>query len=327
LNKPFESILTNYRQKIQERILAALQKKDPATLYNSMRYAVSASGKMIRPILLLLSCRAVNGADEEALDAAVALEMIHTFTLVHDDIMDHDDLRRGRETVYKKWDENVAILAGDGLLVLAYRLLANVDPGRLPVILRLFSHSILLVCEGQALDKEFENRTRVSVCEYFEMIEKKTGQLFSLAGESGAVLGGGSPQQIEALRGFGESLGRAFQLQDDLLDLLADEATLGKDVGSDLQENKKTYLIACAQEKGSPEQLHQLHNLMDLRPMRQREIAAISALLSEMGVLDNARDQVQQALNSARSALEILPQTTARDHLLCLLEILAVRNR
>jgi len=327
LNKAFETEMESCRKLIQGRILAALQTKDPATLYDSMRHAVSVPGKMIRPFLLLLACRAVNGDDKAALDAAVALEMIHTFTLVHDDIMDHDQLRRGQETVYKKWDESVAILAGDGLLVMAYRLLANVDAVRLPTILRLFSRSILQVCEGQALDKEFENRPSVSVHEYFEMIEKKTGQLFSLACESGAVLGGGSPHQVEALRRFGESLGRAFQLQDDLLDLLADEATLGKDVGSDLQEKKKTYLITRALEMGSADQLLRLQSLLDTRPIRQREIAAITALLAEMGVLDSARDQVNQALNAARSALETLPATTARDYLFNLIEIIAGRNR
>jgi geranylgeranyl pyrophosphate synthase len=299
------------RALIQNRLETLIEKSDPPLLYEPMRYALASPGKQLRPTLMLLACEAAGGRPEAALDAALALEIIHTFTLVHDDIMDHDELRRGRPTLQHRWDENIAILAGDGLLVLGYSLLARVDGTLLPVMLRTFSEAILEVCEGQSLDKEYETRAAISLDDYFRMIEKKTGRLFTLACEAGALLARSDESAIAALRRYGAMLGRAFQLQDDLLDLLGDEKTIGKDVGSDLEEDKKTFLITHARHAATSLQLQQLHALTASKPLTSDRLAAITSLLTEIGSIDAARAEISRSLAAARAALRDLPPTSA----------------
>ncbi|HNW58362.1 MAG TPA: polyprenyl synthetase family protein [bacterium] len=318
--------LASSRALVQERLEQLLPRRDPATLYDPMRYALAQPGKQLRPALLLLCAEAAGGRREPPLDAALAIEVIHTFTLVHDDIMDHDLLRRGRPTVQHRWDENVALLAGDGLLVLGYSLLARLEPGLVPEVMRLFSAAILEICEGQALDKEFETRAEISLEEYYGMIGKKTGRLFALACAAGALLGGGDAGAVAALESYGALVGRAFQLQDDLLDLLGDEKTIGKDVGSDLEENKKTFLITHARHNAHPGQLEQLAALTAVKPLTPERLAAIIALFHATGSISAARTDIARSLEAARQALAPLPQSPAREDLAAFLDAIAGRT-
>lgn len=322
-----EKKIQNYHRRIQQSFAKIVSQPEPALLYDAMRYALSSPGKLLRPTLLLLSCEAVGGNSSKAMNAAVALELIHNFTLVHDDIMDRDSLRRGRETVYKKWDESVAILAGDGLLVLAFSLLADSNWPQSKLIFLHFCRSILEVCEGQALDKEFENRPTITVDEYFHMINKKTGKLFELACETGAIIGGGDRNQIIALKKYGSQIGRAFQIQDDLLDVIGEESILGKDIGSDLKARKKTYLIAHALQFADKEQSEKLNRLLFDNKIDADTIQKIITLLNEIGTITSAREEIDRCLKAAADCLEVLPNRKAKQYLSTLLQQIASRNR
>lgn len=315
-----------YKARVLERVASLLTTPHPASLYEPMRYALQSGGKLLRPILVQVVCEAVGGASQDAVDTAAAIEMVHVFSLVHDDIMDNDDMRRGRETIHKKWDANAAILSGDAILIKAYEALNHTNPAVLPRVLKEFNQGILEVCEGQALDMEFEDRDNVTLDEYYYMIDRKTAKLFSLTCELGAILGGGSEEQILAMRTYGKKLGRAFQIQDDLLDLLADEKTLGKDVGSDLQEDKKTFLILYTRENGNPAQLQQLKSLVRKRDLSKEDIQKVIAVLNEIGTISAARQEIKKALEEARQTLDVLPESTTQKLLSNLLDVLENRT-
>jgi geranylgeranyl pyrophosphate synthase len=321
----FEQYTIVYKNRVVERIKQLTPETFPENLYEPVRYSLQAGGKLLRPVLMLLAGEAVGGTIEDALDAAAALEMVHNFSLVHDDIMDNDELRRGRETVHKKWNANIAILAGDAVLIKAYDALRQVKPLFLPYVLEKFNRGILEVCEGQTLDLDFEQRTDVTVDEYFYMIDRKTGKLFSLACELGALLGGGSDEQIAAMRAFGSRIGRAFQVQDDILDFTADEAVLGKDVGSDLQEDKKTFLMLYAREYADESQKRQLQALRQRPHLSGKEIQQAIALLTDIGALEAARREIETALDGAQQSLTVLPIEKPRTVLAELVDY--IRNR
>ncbi len=237
--------LTQIQQKLQESIRASF----PASLRDPILYFLETPGKKIRPLLTILACESVGGQMEQAMPAALGIELFHDFTLIHDDIMDRDEIRRGRYTIHKKWSEDAAILAGDALVGLAYERLLQCESRHLPEVMNLFTETLIKVCEGQALDKEFEKREDVTLEEYLEMISKKTAWLISLSTQLGAILGGGSPDQVEAMSHFGQQLGVGFQVQDDWLDYVGEESTLGKKVGSDLKLDKKTFVSLKYQEQ------------------------------------------------------------------------------
>ncbi len=316
----------DYRKKVTERIAEWTVDGRPAELWEPVRWALTAGGKMLRPVLLLISCEAVGGSADDALDAAAAVEMMHTFSLVHDDIMDNDDLRRGRLTVHKKWDVSTAILAGDAILVKAFEAFSRLPADRLPRALAVFSRAVIEVCEGQALDMAFEQRSDVRLEEYFSMIDRKTGRLFAASCTLGALLGGGSQAQIDALTAFGERIGRAFQIQDDLLDLTADETVLGKDIGSDLQEDKKTFLVLYAREHGSREQLESLRRIQQKKELSDADIRAAIDLLTEIGAVDAARRHIESALDEARRSLNLLTVGRPRTALEQLVEYIRKRE-
>lgn len=315
-----------YREGVSERILSFLSAEHPTSLYEPMRYALQDGGKLLRPILAQVVCEAVGGAQADVLNAAAALEFVHVFSLVHDDIMDEDDMRRGRATVHKKWNTNAAILCGDAILIKAYEALGRTNAAHLPRALAAFNRGILDVCEGQALDMEFEDRDDVSLEQYFYMIDRKTAKLFSLACEIGALLGNGSEEQIEAMRSFGMKLGRAFQMQDDLLDLLSDQATLGKDVGSDIQGDKKTFLMIYSRQHAAPEQLRRLLFYVRKSHLTPEEIQQVISLFNEVGTIAAAREQVKGALEDARQSLQLLPGSEAQLLLSRLLDVLEHRT-
>ena len=319
MSQQLTDFIARYREQVDEKMLSVINSQTPASLYDPMRYAITAGGKHLRPALLSLSFRALGGGERDVLAAASALEMVHDFTLVHDDIMDHDDLRRGRETVHKKWDDSVAILAGDALLVYAYQLLSQIDPSLLSVCLDRFSRGIIAVCEGQALDKEYEQRSSVLLSEYHEMILYKTGKLFGLACELGAILAKAPEGLCHSMRDFGEQLGIAFQIQDDLLDLTSSAEKLGKDIGSDLIERKKTFLWIHFQENSTTAQKQRLEKLISGK-LGLAEIENAITLMNETGTLTAAHEAIGVSMKRAHKVLDVLANTPEK---LFLIEILS----
>jgi len=326
LDADFAKMLDRLREQIDHGLAEYAPDQKPRSLYEPMRYALAGGGKRLRPLLLLLACETVGGEAEQGLAAALALELVHNFTLVHDDIMDHDDLRRGRETVYKKWEQNTAILAGDGLLVQAFSALARVEPALLPRALTAFTDGILEVCEGQAMDKEFESRSLVALDEYYTMIAKKTGRLFSLACEIGAVLGHGDADQIHRLSEYGALLGRAFQIQDDVLDIAAEEEMLGKDIGSDIRENKKSFLMVHLFQVAPSDLQQTMHRLSQQSELSPADIRLAKEVFLAAGSLQAAETEIARCLKKAEAVLHPLPQGDAKNRLVFLLTALSRRK-
>jgi len=221
---------------------------EPEKLYAPIRYSLSGGGKRLRPMLLLLACDLFAGRTDHALPAAAAVEVFHNFTLLHDDIMDHAAVRRGKPSVQAKWGGNVAILSGDAMMICAYKLLSGVPADKLPQILATFNTMAIEVCEGQQYDMDFEQKQKVSVVEYMHMIELKTSVLLGGAVTIGAILGGAPEEDCRKIQRFAVELGLAFQLQDDLLDSYGDER-LGKAIGGDILEGKQTYLMITAMSR------------------------------------------------------------------------------
>ena len=314
------------KQEIDDRMQEILSKPNPYTLYEPMRYILRAGGKRLRPILLLLSCEAVGGNPSKCIDAAVAVEMLHNFTLIHDDVMDQDDTRRGQETVHNKWDVNVAILSGDGLVALSYRYLMSCNHPRIAEIGRNFSDALLELCEGQALDKEFENRWDVTVDDYFTMIRKKTAVLIALCTQIGAIFGNGAPEQIENLHEYGLNMGMAFQIQDDLLDIVADEKTLGKDWGSDIVQRKKTFLLIHALEAGSPRDREEIHAVFEKKQITPEDVRRVQAIFERTGTLEAAQQLVRQHVRTAREKLSALPESDGKANLNAFLDVVSHRS-
>lgn len=213
--------------------------REPAGLYEPISYTLQQGGKRIRPLLTLIATQMFGGDPDKALPAATAIEIFHNFTLLHDDIIDQAPLRRGRDTVYKKWNINTAILSGDTMFAVAYGQLAGSDPQQLPLLMQVFTKTAIEVCEGQQYDIDFENADDVTIDAYLNMIRLKTAVLLAASLKIGALIGGAGHQDAEAIYRFGENMGIAFQLQDDLLDAYGDEAVFGKKTGGDIIANKK----------------------------------------------------------------------------------------
>lgn len=314
------------RALVDGRLAALLRQHIPKHLAEGCRYVVMAGGKRVRPTLVLLSCEAVGGFASDALDAAAATELMHDFTLVHDDIMDHAHARRGRPTVHTKWNVNYALLVGDVLLGLAYRSLRHTKTKHLHPLIDLFTSALIDVCDGQALDLEFEHERQVSLKDYFRMIEKKTARLISLSTALGGIIGGGTGRQVGALHRFGHHLGRAFQIQDDLLDVVADKKQFGKRIGGDIVEGKKTFLLLRALELADREEKKFLLRLSASdRGARARAVPRVAALYKRTGVLAMAHAQITGDTRQATSALSLLPKNRGTDMLRWLSEMLLKR--
>ncbi|MBQ8307209.1 MAG: polyprenyl synthetase family protein, partial [Alistipes sp.] len=253
--------------------------KEPELLYAPIEYSLSGGGKRLRPLLLLLACEAYGNHYKPALSAAAAVEVFHNFTLLHDDIMDHSPLRRGKPSVVARWGENVAILSGDAMLITAYRLLSATPAPNLARLMEIFNTMAVGVCEGQQYDMDFEQRKKVSVVEYMRMIELKTSVLLAGSAMIGALIGGASEEEARKLYKFAIELGMAFQLQDDLLDSYGDEQ-LGKPIGGDICEGKKSYLMITAMSRATSEEdretLRSTH--LDESLAREEKIARIRAI-------------------------------------------------
>ena len=314
------------RRRTDRRLLLVRPAPGAPRLREGCRYVLAGGGKRVRSVLLVLSCEAVGGTVAGALHAAAAIEILHNFTLVHDDIMDNADARRGRPTVHRKWGVNDALLVGDVLLGAAYEALLRTKGsahGRLAAVL---TRGLLDVCEGQSLDLEFEARTDVSVKEYFRMTGMKTGALIATAAELGGLVGGGTRSQITALRRFGLLLGKAFQVQDDLLDVVGDPNDFGKTIGGDILEGKKTYLLLRAAERARGEDRTLIRRVLRKEGSRgawktaeggvtrrgQAVVAAVKELYIRSGVIDEARVVVERTTDEALLELGRLPESNAR---------------
>lgn len=254
----------------------------PQHLYDPIRYILSLSGKRIRPLLVLMGASLFEeSAVASALPASAAIEFFHNFSLIHDDIMDMAPLRRGKPTVHCKWNDDVAILSGDALLIKAYEELAKCPTDKIPALLRLFNTTSLEVCEGQQYDMDFEGRAQVSETEYIDMIRLKTSVLLGCALQMGAIIGGAGKQAQTLLYEFGVNLGVAFQLQDDILDVYGDPETFGKQVGGDILSNKKTILFVKLQELVSAADRHELESLLrhtvDTQPEKVEKMKSLYA--------------------------------------------------
>lgn len=276
----------NDLQAIVEKSFGELQLPiEPRNLYEPISYTLSLGGKRVRPILCLMSANLFSDIVDKAVKPAIALEIFHNFTLIHDDIMDNADVRRGKPTVHKKWNPNVAILSGDAAIIVAYKYVAQTDPALLPEILKVFNATALEVCDGQQFDMEYEKLPVVTEDDYLRMIELKTSVLLAAAAKTGAILGGASLQDAERLYNFGRNLGLAFQLQDDLLDTYGDPKVFGKAIGGDIISNKKTFLMINALKLATqPSQVALQKILKNEAIAPEEKIASVKAIYDEVGV-------------------------------------------
>ena len=321
--KSFNARMDEYRELINYRLNHVVTKQSPVSFYEPVRYVLDCGGKRIRPILVILSCKTVGGNEEDCFNAAVAVEILHNFTLVHDDIMDNDDLRRSRETVHKKWDEATAILAGDGLVALAYHYLLKTKTDEIKKIADIFTTGIIDLCEGQALDKEFERRFDIDLDQYMFMIEKKTARLLMISSEIGAIIGGSNNKQRELLSAFSRQLGNAFQIQDDLLDM---ETTSGKTFGSDIRQKKRTILFVHAINHANQKIKKQLWNIVDQPEVTDEDILKVRDLFEASGTLKFARQEVDSRIYQAQTVLDQLAPSKSRDDLYFLLRWILERK-
>ena len=268
--------------------------RKPQSLYEPIKYVLSMGGKRVRPVLMLLAYNMFKDNPESILSSACALETYHNYTLLHDDLMDNADLRRGHETVHRKWDANTAILSGDSMLVLAYERMAQCPKEKLAEVLSLFTETALEIGEGQQYDMEFENRTDVTEAEYIEMIRLKTSVLLACAVKMGAILADASAEDADNLYKFGEQIGLAFQLQDDFLDVYGDSAVFGKAIGGDITSNKKTFMLINAFNHATAEQREELTRWITAEQFDAAEkIAAVTRLYNEIGIDRMAKEKIE----------------------------------
>lgn len=279
--------------------------KEPQNLYQPIAYILNLGGKRIRPVLTLMTAEIFGENYQKALPAALAIEVFHNFSLIHDDIMDDAPLRRGNETVHEKWDLNTGILSGDAMLILAYQYFEQYEPTVFRDLAKLFSKTAIQVCEGQQWDVDFENRDEVTIPEYLKMIEYKTAVLVAAAMKMGAIIATTSTENCELIYDFGLNLGLAFQLQDDYLDAFGDPATFGKQVGGDIIENKKTYLYLKAQEFSTSEQREELMHLFSIQPNDTTDkVEAVKKVFEKTGAATATQEAITHFTMQAFETLD-----------------------
>ena len=286
---------------------------------------MSGGGKRLRAVLTILACEALGGRARNALNAAVAIELLHNFTLVHDDVMDHARLRRNKQTVHERWDTNTAILAGDEMIALAYAVLQR--PGQTtPQALNVFTRAFVEVCEGQGFDKEFESRRNVSVSEYSAMIRQKTARVISAATEIGALAANAGPRERKALRSYGEHVGMAFQMNDDLLDIIGDQRAFGKAIGGDIAEGKKTLLLLRAIERAGPRDRRFLRSVRPGARIPREKVDRVRRLYMKTGAVDEVRRNIASMTRAAQHDLSVIPDGRGKAMLSWLADELVERS-
>ena len=292
-------------------------KREPYGLYEPIEYTLAAGGKRVRPQLAMIANQMFGGNDEDVLPAALALEVFHNFTLLHDDVMDKADVRRGRPTVHIKWNENTAILSGDQMLIEAYKLLSGVPADKLPRVLQLFNKMATEICEGQQYDVDFENQEHVTIEEYLKMIRLKTSVLLANALQTGAYIAGADEQAQGDLYEFGINIGLAFQIQDDILDVWGDPKTFGKAVGGDISCNKKTFVYLEAMRRLGDEaignELQQWYS--QVLEDNTTKIAAVKEIFEQLDVRTACEKVVEDYTQKALALLNQLPQNAATEQL------------
>ncbi|WP_458403647.1 short chain isoprenyl diphosphate synthase IdsA [Methanobrevibacter sp.] len=321
-----KEVLGSYSTDITKTIEEELAIITPDNLSEASVYLTRAGGKMLRPALTLIVSEAVGGNKESAVKTAAAIELIHTFSLIHDDIMDDDDMRRGMPSVHKVWGDDVAILAGDTLFSKAFEMIIksnDTTPDQNNKALATVADACIKICEGQALDMGFEERFDVSEEEYMEMIFKKTGALIAGATKAGAIMGGASDEVIDAMYEYGRLIGLAFQIQDDYLDLASDEETLGKPIGSDIAKGKMT-IIAIKGLAG--DESGRLLEILKAEENSQDEIDEAIEILTNCGAIEYARNLAQESVEQAKEVLEILDGSSFKQALIDIADFVLERH-
>lgn len=311
---------------IEEAIAALDWKREPYGLYEPIEYTLASGGKRLRPRLVLLAAEMFGGKEEKVLPAALAIEVFHNFTLLHDDVMDKADIRRGRPTVHVRWNDNTAILSGDQMVIEAYTLLSRVPADRLSETLRLFNKMATEICEGQQYDMEFEGREQVSIEEYMQMIRLKTSVLLATALQIGAYVAGANAAQQKALYEYGINIGLAFQIQDDILDVYGDPRTFGKAIGGDICCNKKTYMLLTALQRADDETRAELEQWLQTQDKSDEKIQAVTDIYTRTGAREVCETVMQLHTHEALSQLNALPQNDATEQLRKLAEKLVMRT-
>ncbi|MBR5855616.1 MAG: polyprenyl synthetase family protein [Paludibacteraceae bacterium] len=301
---------------INEEILKLDWDRDPYGLYEPIEYTLASGGKRVRPQLAMIASQMFGGRDEDVLPAALALEVFHNFTLLHDDVMDKAEVRRGRPTVHMKWNESTAILSGDQMLIEAYKLLSGVPRRKLAKVLEMFNDMATEICEGQQYDMDFETMNRVKEYQYFEMIGKKTAALLGYALKIGAYIAGAKKKEQDLLYSFGIGIGFAFQLQDDILDVWGAPETFGKAIGGDICCNKKSIVSITALDMADEESCKELNYWFgQILEDNTEKIAKVTAIYDRLGVREHCEKGVKRLIDSALRSLSLLPQNEATEQL------------
>ena len=300
-------------QKVNDCLSNLPYTRKPSSLYEPIQYVLSLGGKRIRPVLALLGYQLWKDHPEDILMPAIGLETYHNYTLLHDDLMDNADMRRGHETVHRRWDANKAILSGDSMLVLAYQRVAQVPAEKLQQVLDLFTVTALEIGEGQEYDMTFETRNDVTEAEYIEMIRLKTSVLLACALKMGAILADAPQLHADRLYKVGEQLGLAFQLQDDLLDVYGDPKVFGKAIGGDITSNKKTYMLINAFNRANPGQRAELEHWIYAKTFdRQEKVAAVTHLYDAIGIRELCEQKINYYFDLARHTLDQVDASAER---------------
>ena len=316
---------------VNKEILKLDWEREPKGLYAPIAYTLAAGGKRVRPQLAMIGSQLFGGKDEEVLPAALALEVFHNFTLLHDDVMDKAEVRRGRPTVHIQWNENTAILSGDQMMIEAYTLLSKVPERALARVLQLFNKMATEICEGQQYDVDFEQKSHVTIDEYLMMIRLKTSVLLANALQIGAYIAGANDKEQEALYQFGIHIGLAFQIQDDILDVWGDPKTFGKAVGGDIACNKKTFVYLEAMRRVGDEAMRRVGEELEdwygqVLDDNKEKIARVKEIFEQLGVKEACEQVVRDYTQKALDILETLPQNAATEELRQLAEKLLVRS-
>lgn len=300
------NIVDTYKEEFVVYLNEKIKVKEPINLYEPIHYILQIGGKRLRPVLTLITCDLFNGTIKEAYDAALAIEIFHNFTLIHDDIMDNASIRRGKKTVHKKWDLNTGILSGDAMMIMAYQCFESYEPDTFKKLLKLFNKTSLEVCEGQQLDMDFETRNDVSIPEYLKMITFKTSVLVATAMKMGVIIANKEDEEADAIYNFGLNLGIAFQLQDDYLDTFGDSEVFGKQIGGDITENKKTFLYLKALEICSDEDKEQLLELYHSNKYNESKVEEVTYLFNKNNLSEITINEIELYTNKAFEILEEL---------------------
>ena len=317
MNK-YEHKYSDYKDIINKKLDNFIEKKNPSGIYEPLKYILSGGGKRVRPVLLILSAEAAGASFRKAFNAALAIELLHNFTLIHDDIMDNADTRRGKMTIHKKWDMDTAILSGDALLGMAYESLLKTKSANIGEIAKIFTNGTIEVCEGQSYDKEFELKEKVSIDEYIMMINKKTSQLLISCVKIGVMIGSGKKRLLEDMENYALNIGLAFQIQDDMLDIFADEKKFGKKIGGDIREGKKTYLLLKGLEtvKDAKEKALLESVIKNKGLKKESDILKIKDIYEKYGIIESAQKEIEKYTKQANECLWKIKNKKSREMLM-----------